>query len=184
MNAIKRTVVGLAEIFFLMLMVGTVVWFFFGKITVDATLEGQSLSLATVEVDGEVVCQTTPCTFRLVPSTHILIVRPRGIETLEENVHWTLAVFNLGKSLVAEFHEQPPAVTPIPSGQVLIMLSNTLDVSVGYVGVKDCVSPATSSVLPGPPPQIICTIPARSSITTHLAEDGVKPYPVVMADPK
>ena len=184
MNAVKNAVRGVLETFFLFLLACVVIWFFFGKITVSATIAGETLGQATVEIDGERVCERTPCAIRVVPGIHILTVKPNGIETLEENIHWTLAAFNLGKKVVADFHEPAPSSSAIPPDQTMMTLMNTLDVSVGYVGVKDCVPPATSSVYAGPPQQPLCTIPARTSITTHLAIDGVKPYPVVMTDPK
>ena len=56
-----------------------IVWIFFGKYEITATIDGSQIS-TPVSVDGEFKCRT-PCHFRLMPGYHtIKVERPEGFE--------------------------------------------------------------------------------------------------------
>ncbi|MFA6100090.1 MAG: hypothetical protein WC750_04430 [Patescibacteria group bacterium] len=84
MRSLKQVATSIFMFVFLSSLLTMAVWFFFGKITVVATFDGSKMTDAIVQVDDEVVCKKTPCSFHPMPGHHVLTIHPpEDYETAE-----------------------------------------------------------------------------------------------------
>ena len=106
-----------------------IVWWFFGKTDITASLDGEPLDGAIVEINGDVVGET-PYTKRLGPGFHrVLVMPPEGKKTVESNHNIRIFTMMRGVEYQADFHKRDEFVNievEIKAATTIVSISSDL----------------------------------------------------------
>lgn len=107
----KKSLAGLIWTVISTALVYLFVYHFFGETYITATIDGEALHGATVEIDGEIV-GTTPYKDRLGSGSFtIRVIPPEDIDVLESEYKYYMWSVVLGKDFVAPFDSRKPEIS-------------------------------------------------------------------------